>query len=250
MNDNNEVEQIKSNYENKLTELTQEISNYKNEINKLRTTINQLKEDIQNKNETISQLLKHNEMNSIKLTNLETQINDFINNERNNTQMNSIQSNNNNNTNQSNTINDSTPLKNLSYIDNIISNLNESLNQIIPPLNSKVPYYKLDNLKSLNLPSSSHQRSLTEGSVALKEKKNVNFPQCVVDNSKSVNFFNECRTTMHYQDYSRLIKLIKAANNYEISKNDTYLKFKSILEVKYPRLFDLFIQIFPPYYKQ
>ena len=179
-NGNNEIEQIKFTYENKLNELTQEINNYKNEINKLVSTINHLEQDIQNKNETISQLLKHNEMNSIKLTNLETQINDFIKSEHNNSQLNSIQSNNNNN--QSDT-NNNNSLKNLNYIDNIISSLNESLNQIIPPLSSKVPYYKLDNLKSLNLPSSSHQRSLTENNVALKEKKNENFPQCVLDNS-------------------------------------------------------------------
>ena len=45
---------------------------------------------------------------------------------------------------------------------------------------------------------------------------NVHFPKNVISNFKRENFFKECRTTMQPCDYSKIIQLVKQANNTQI----------------------------------
>ena len=48
-------------------------------------------------------------------------------------------------------------------------------------------------------------------------------------------------------DYSKIIQLVKLANNAQTFHNETFINFKNVLETKYPELFITFTQIYIPH---
>lgn len=113
-------------------------------------------------------------------------------------------------------------------INDTIINLDNCLNQIIP---TKKAYLNLAPLKEKDFIYVGKEENK-------EEEKDDN------QKNKGSNFFKECKKNLQPKDYASLITIVKMANMYKITKNETYSKIETLLKDKYPNELREFQQLF------
>lgn len=130
------------------------------------------------------------------------------------------------------------------YIDNVISNIDNNINKILPNKSKTIqncPSFDLKPMISTNIYNSLYSN----------DKKGNNQGKKINDmNNKErgllyLDFFNRCKKDLSMNDYSKFSMIIKKTNKKEITKDESYLLIKELLENKYENLYAIYKVIFP-----
>lgn len=183
-----------------------------NEISNLSTLLNTTKHNLK-MNRSASNLLIKTKSQSNNITNIDQLLAGF------DETITKIKKYNNNNNNSGNTINQLK--KSPSFVINkdkrtSYKKTTQQITEEDQPINDNINTYTINNNVDSN------QRGFYN---------NQNeFP------SKKGDFFKKCRSIMTSQDYSQMLEVIRLANNYQITKEETYDRISYLLEKKYQHL--------------